>query len=289
MAENFDDTPDVVEPDGAGGPAALASDHITTSSRDPGVLGSRLRDWLATRLPAGSNPVVDEVVKPDGNGMSSETILFNAKWQDDGGPTEGRFVARIEPELDKVPLFPRYDLALQFRVMAIVAEATVVPVPVAPWFEADREVIGTPFFVMERIDGDVPPDLLPYTFPDDNFVAAATPEQRARMQRSAVTALAGIHQVTPNTHDLDFLAYHQPGDSVLERHLAQWEGYLEWASEADRSPLLDECFSWLRSNLPADQRRPPTWWCGPRWWAPNTVATWRPATVLCRAQTAPIP
>ena len=260
MAENFAGAPEVVDPEQTDGPARLATDHITTSSRDPEVLGARLQDWLATRLPAGSDPVVNEVVKPDGNGMSSETILFTAAWQSDDGPTTGRLVARIEPELDKMPLFPRYDLALQFRVMAIVAEASDVPVPVAPWFEADRDVIGAPFFVMERIDGDVPPDLLPYTFPDDNFVATATPEQRARMQRSAVTALAGIHQVTPSTHDLDFLIYEEPGETALERHLAHWEGYLEWASEEERSPLLDECFAWLRANLPTDQGEPRLSW-----------------------------
>lgn len=204
--------------------------------------------------------MVDRVVKPEGNGMSSETILFDATWRIDGAPVAGRFVARIEPELDKMPLFPSYDLALQHRVMAIVAESTDVPVPTAPWFEASAEVIGAPFFVMERIGGDVPPDLLPYTFPDDNFVATATADQRAQMQRSAVAALAGIHEVTPDTHDLDFLAYDQAGGTALERHLAHWEGYLEWASVSQRSPLLDECFVWLRANVPDAEGEPRLSW-----------------------------
>ncbi|MCB1026959.1 MAG: phosphotransferase family protein, partial [Microthrixaceae bacterium] len=162
------------------------------------------------------------------------------------------FVARIEPELDKVPVFPNYDLRLQFDVMALVGDATDVPVPEVLWFEADGSIIGAPFFVMSRVDGDVPPDVMPYTFPDGNWVIEAAPEDQQRLQRSAVEALAGVHTITPDSHDLAFLVPDQPGETSLERHLAWWEGYLEWVTGDERSPLLDDCFSWLRANLPAE-------------------------------------
>jgi aminoglycoside phosphotransferase (APT) family kinase protein len=234
-----------------GGPAELASDHITTSTRDRQELGRRIERWLAGVLPAGAAPRVSDVVSPEGNGMSSETLLFTARWSVDGGPVERRCVARIEPELDKVPVFPTYDLAMQFDVMSLVAETTDVPVPETLWYEGDRTVIGAPFFVMARVDGEVPRDVLPYTF-GDNWVDRATPDQRARLQDSAVQALAGIHRITPETHDLAPLQYDRPGATSLERHLAEWEAYLEWVTAEKRSPLLDECFAWLRANLPDD-------------------------------------
>jgi aminoglycoside phosphotransferase (APT) family kinase protein len=187
-----------------GGRAKLASDHLTTSTRDVAELGRRIEAWLGTQLPKDAAPVVSGVVKPEGNGMSSETVLFDATWTTDGEMVVRRCVARIEPELDKVPVFPTYDLDMQYRVMQLVGEATEVPVPEMLWFEADPEVIGAPFFVMGRIDGLVPKDVLPYTF-GDNWVADATDEERAHLQRSAVEALAGVHTITPETHDLGFL------------------------------------------------------------------------------------
>ena len=234
-----------------GGPADLPTDHLTTSTRVPEELGRLIQGWMATVLPEGANPQVTDVVTPEGNGMSSETILFDARWTDDGTVVDRRCVARIEPELDKIPVFPTYDLAMQFDVMSLVADATDVPVPETLWYEGDGSIIGAPFFVMGRIDGEVPRDVLPYTF-GDNWVDSATPEQRAQLQESAVRAVAGIHQITPETHDLSSLQYDQKGDTALERHLAEWQGYLDWVVGDKRSPLLDDCFAWLRDNLPTD-------------------------------------
>ena len=237
--------------DGLGGPAELSSDRITTSTRDPEELGRRIEGWLAGVLPPDSAPRVSGVVTPEGNGMSSETILFRADWTLDGEPAGRDCVARIEPELDKVPVFPDYDLAMQFDVMSLVAEATDVAVPETLWYEADGSIIGAPFFVMGRVEGEVPRDVLPYTF-GDNWVDSATDEQRRQLQDSAVTALAGIHRIGPDTHDLSSLQFDRPGETALERHLAEWEGYLEWVTAERRSPLLDDCFAWLRDHLPAE-------------------------------------
>ncbi len=240
------------EPDAKlGGAAELSSDRITTSTRDPEELGRRIERWMGGVLPPGAEPAVSNVVTPEGNGMSSETILFDAAWTIDGERAERRCVARIEPEMDKIPVFPTYDLAMQFDVMSLVADATNVPVPETLWYEADGSIIGAPFFVMGRIDGVVPPDVLLYTF-GDNWAFDAAPEERARLQDSAVRALAGVHTVTPETHDLSSLEFPTEGSTALERHLASWEGYLEWVVGDKRSPLLDDCFAWLRANFPTD-------------------------------------
>lgn len=249
-------TEPTAEPEGQataelGGPAALPSDRITTSTRDPEELGRRIEAWMAGVLPPGADPEVTHVVTPEGNGMSSETILFDAAWTVDGERIERGCVARIEPELDKVPVFPAYDLAMQFDVMSLVGEATDVPVPETLWYEEDGSIIGAPFFVMGRIHGEVPRDVLPYTF-GDNWVDDATPEQRARLQDSAVRALAGIHRITPETHDLTPLQFDRPGTTALERHLAEWEAYHRWVVGDRPSALLDECFAWLRDHLPTD-------------------------------------
>lgn len=228
-----------------------ATDHLMASRRDPAELAAAIGRWLDRQLP-GASPSVTDVSKPDGNGMSSDTILFKASWQDGDETVDGSFVARVEPELDDLPVFPSYDLDLQYRVMALVGDAGDVPVPALRWFEGDADAIGAPFFVMDRVTGLVPPDVLPYTFPDDNWVMTATDEQRDTIVRSAVRALAGIHRIGPETHDLSFLELDTPGATELERHLAHWEAYKTWVTADAPSDLLDDCFTWLRDNLPTD-------------------------------------
>ena len=101
---------------------------------------------------------------------------------------------RIAPLDDAFPVFRSYDLDLQFRVMRLVAERSAVPVPAMVWLELDASKVGSPFLVMERLDGLVPPDNLPYPF-GDNWLYDADPEDQRRLQDSTIAAMAGIHGI----------------------------------------------------------------------------------------------
>ncbi len=234
-----------------GGSVGTEPERITTSTRDPRRMAAQLGEWLGGVLPAGSGPEITEVTSPESNGMSSETLLFTAAWQEGGQRVERRLVARIEPPATDYPVFTTYDLGMQFEVMRLVAGRTEVPVPETLWYEPDPSVLGGSFFVMERVDGLVPPDVLPYTF-GDNWVFDAPPADRRRLQDSAVSAVAGIHSLTADSCDLAFLEHDQAGATSLERSLAHWRAYHEWVVGEERSPLLDACFAWLGEHLPED-------------------------------------
>ncbi|HEY2427352.1 MAG TPA: hypothetical protein VGI06_00370, partial [Acidimicrobiales bacterium] len=137
---------------------------ITRTTRDLDELRSSLQRWLASRLPAGAEPEIARLDAPDSNGMSSLTVLFDAAWTEDGARLMHSLVARVAPEPASVPVFPSYDLDLQYRVIEGVAEASSVPVPPLLWSEPDPGPIGAPFFVMGRVEGRVPPDNMPYVF-----------------------------------------------------------------------------------------------------------------------------
>lgn len=49
----------------------------------------------------------------------------------------------------------------QYRTMRLVAERANLPVPRVLWPEEGPETLGAPFFVMERVEGLVPPDVMP--------------------------------------------------------------------------------------------------------------------------------
>jgi aminoglycoside phosphotransferase (APT) family kinase protein len=211
------------------------------SRRDPEVVRTGLQHWLAERV---TDPVVSDVHIPESNGMSSETLLFDARW--DG--TDHRLVARVAPADSAVPVFPHYDLDAQARVMSAVAAATAIPVPHVHWTESDAAVLGAPFLVMSRIDGIVPPDVMPYNF--GSWVTEATDDQRATLQDGTVDVLAQIHTVDPATAGL---ASHRCAGDAIRAHVAAQRAYYEWTTRTGpRSPLIERAFTWLDAHVPDD-------------------------------------
>jgi aminoglycoside phosphotransferase (APT) family kinase protein len=223
-----------------------------TSTRDPEELQRRLELWLATRLPEGADPAVPSLAVPETNGMSSETLLFDAEWRNGAGPHRRALVARLAPEPSAVPVFPRYDLDRQFRVMQEVAARTPVPVPTVLWSEPDPAPVGAPFFVMERVEGDVPPDVLPYNF-GDSWLFDAAPDDQRRLQEASVGVLADLHAVDDAEGVFGFLGEGgSAAEDALRRHLDDQWGYYRWAMGDLRLPLLERAFAWLEEHWPAD-------------------------------------
>ena len=229
------------------------TERPTTSTRDPEELRTRLEEWLGARLDAGAQPRVAGVRVPEKNGMSSETLLFDATWKTDDGERAELLVARVAPDLSSVPVFPTYDLEGQFATMRAVAEHSTVPVPTTFWFEPDSAYLGAPFFVMGRIEGEVPPDVMPYTF-GDNWVFDATPEQRRALQDASVGVLAALHQIPDPTTTFAFLGPPAAGESALRRHVERLRAYHEWVvGDGPRSSLIDEAFAALEARWPASE------------------------------------
>jgi aminoglycoside phosphotransferase (APT) family kinase protein len=224
-----------------------------TSTRDLEALRLRLERWF--RGVEGTTVRVSDLAAPEGTGMSSETLLFEVEL----GGASRRCVARLAPEADAVPVFPTYDLDRQHRVMSLVAERTDVPVPPLLWFEPDPGPLGSACIVMQRIDGLVPPDVLPYTF-GDNWLHDADPADRRRLQESTLATLAGIHQIQATPDELAFLEVERPGATALERHVADLRAYYEWVAERTRIPILERCFAWFDEHpLPDDGSATLSW------------------------------
>lgn len=222
----------------------------TVSTRDHGELRERLASWLAGHV---HEPVISELVLPSSNGMSSETVLFEAEWGRGGERCREACAMRLPPS-GAMPVFPVYDLGKQFRLMRLVGERSSVPVPRTLWFEPDEQHLGAPFFVMERVSGEVPPDVMPYTFGDCWFFEA-TDAQRARLQRASIEVLGRLHAIELTTEEVALLTPAEPGDTPLRRHFASQVAYYDWiVGEAGvRSPVVDRTLEWIEANWPADE------------------------------------
>jgi aminoglycoside phosphotransferase (APT) family kinase protein len=249
----------VQQHDAAESGSSAAAARPSSSRRDPEATRQALQVWLATTLDQGAEPEVLEVHVPEANGMSSETVLLDARWTEAGQRVDRALVARIAPEDTSVPVFPRYDLEAQFRTMQLVGELTTVPVPGVHWLELDAGHIGSPFFVMSRAHGLVPPDVMPYDF-GDNWLYDASPEDQRRLQDATIEVLAQLHGTDGVEDRFSFLratapdGTPTPGDTPLRRHVEAQRAYYGWVSSDGRpSPLIEACFDWLDEHWPEDE------------------------------------
>ncbi|NKZ11159.1 phosphotransferase family protein [Mycolicibacterium septicum DSM 44393] len=228
-------------------------DHLQRSSRDVTTLPTVLSKWLSTVMPGGVAPEITVESGVDSNGMSSETIMLTGRWDENGEPKEQKWVARVAPTADDVPVFSSYRLDHQFEVMRQVGELTDVPVPNVRWMDTTGEVLGTPFFLMDRVDGEVPPDVMPYTF-GGNWFADAPLERQRELQDSTVEVLAKLHAIPDAAERFGFLSeIDPPGDTPLRRHFGWLKGWYEYSvPDIGRSPLVERALQWLEDNFPED-------------------------------------
>ncbi|RZT19181.1 aminoglycoside phosphotransferase (APT) family kinase protein [Mycobacterium sp. BK558] len=233
-------------------PAVEDVDRLQRSSRDMTNVPAALSSWLSTVLP-NTTPEITVDSGVDTNGMSSETILVSGRWVQGGNPVEQRWVARVAPAEADVPVFEHYRLDHQHEVIRLVAELTDIPVPTVRWLERSGDVLGRPFFLMDRVDGIVPPDVMPYTF-GGNWLFDADPEQQRLLQDNTVKVLAALHSIPNAQQTFGFLQdVDPPGETALHRHFGWLKSWYEFSvPDIGRSPLVERALAWLEEHFPAD-------------------------------------
>jgi aminoglycoside phosphotransferase (APT) family kinase protein len=206
--------------------------------------------WLAARLP-GADAVELRSIRRASSGFSADTVMLDTLVTRGGVATGARYVLRTEsPEPPiypvQVPGWP-VEIELQYRVMEALGRHS--PVPTAPLlgYEPDTGVVGTQFFVMGFVDGQVPVEDPPYT--TAGFFLDVAPTDRRRMIEAGLGTLARVHEVDWRAAGLEWLvpAGTTPG---LPTQLALWEQYAR-AELRDRvHPLVDRAFAWLHAEQP---------------------------------------
>lgn len=217
--------------------------------RDPEATRRTLVDWLGRRMPAARDLAIPELEIPQSSGFSNETFLFDATWSDGEGEHREEFVLRAQPQ--EYGLFPDIDLIRQqYQTMKLVHEHTDVPVARVRWPEPDPDVLGQPFFVMDRVHGQVPADNPPHTI--TGFVMELSPEGRREMHESALEVLTRIHAVDwrkVGFEHLDRPHHGKPGSEQLRSFFAH---FYEWALAGRPHPVCDAAWEWLVANWPDD-------------------------------------
>lgn len=148
-----------------------------------------------------------------------------------------RMVLRKKPPGTLLP--GAHAIEREFRVLSALAEHTDVPVPKPLVLHEDSGLIGTPFYLMERVEGRV-------------FSDCALPELPAGERRglyfAMADAMARLHAVDPQRIGLG--DYGRPGN-YFERQIGRWTGQLR-QSPGEPIAALDDLAAWLPQNLPED-------------------------------------
>lgn len=186
----------------------------------------RLDSYLRGRLPELAGPLSVERI---GGGQSNPTYFLHY--------VNAELVLRKRPPGDILPAAHAVDR--EYRVQKAVAGAGV-PVPRMRLYEADETVVGTGFYVMDRVDGIVL---------HDNTLAALPKQNRRPVYDRMAAILARIHSVDINAVGLSDFGK-QGG--FFTRQITRWSNQYQMSRVHD-TPAFDQLIDWLPRHLPEDR------------------------------------
>ena len=186
---------------------------------------NRLEAFLAERLGLDGPMTISAVA----GGQSNPTFFVDAAAR--------RLVLRKRPPGELLPSAHAID-----REYAAQAALAGSGVPVAPMllYCDDEAIIGTAFYLMERVEGRI--------F-SDSVLAAAPAGERRQMYRDAARVLAAIHDVDVDAVGLG--GFGRRGGSI-ERQLRRWSEQWRLSAVAE-DPAMERLVRWLAQNVPAGE------------------------------------
>ena len=165
-------------------------------------------------------------IEPIGEGHSNVTFVVTRG--------EAEFILRRPP---RPPLPPSaHDVLREARVISALAGRARVPRVLATC--EDESVIGAPFFLMDRVPGEVITSEMP--------AALAAPEECRRTGEELIDALVELHAVDWEEAGLE--GFGKP-TGYLERQLRRFTGL--WEHNRTREiPAVEKVGTWLAANMP---------------------------------------
>lgn len=197
----------------------------TPLNTTPPAFAPSLEAFLRQQLTGLTGPMRLQAI---GGGQSNPTFFVDFD--------NRRMVLRKKPEGEVLPSAHAVDR--EYRVMRALA-GTGLPVPPTVLYHAGDEVIGTPFYLMDRVEGRV--------FAD-NALPGMAPAERRAIYLAMAEAMARLHQVDWRAAGLG--DFGKPGQ-FFQRQLRRWTQ--QWAlSKTRENPAIDELIAWLGAHLPDD-------------------------------------
>jgi aminoglycoside phosphotransferase (APT) family kinase protein len=198
---------------------------VTTPDADASIDPGCLSQWMSSHVEGFSGK---PAIRKFNGGQSNPTYLIET--------ANGDYVLRRRPA--GALLARAHAVDREFRVLrAMGAAGFVVPRVIA--LCRDENVIGSAFYVMERVNGRI--------FWDTRFLDVPR-EERMKYFNAMNATIAQLHSYDPAALGLG--DYGAPGHFV-ERQINRFARQYEADPDAGRLDLMDRLIEWLRANLPA--------------------------------------
>jgi aminoglycoside phosphotransferase (APT) family kinase protein len=188
---------------------------------------ARLLAWLSSNLPGFAGPLS---VRQFEGGQSNPTFLLLSPG--------GLCVLRKKPPGALAPSAHAIDR--EYRVLTALAN-TDVPAPRPLAYCEDDAIIGTPFYVMEYVQGRI--------FTDPSLPGLSRAE-RAAIYDAMNYTLARLHVVDWRAAGLE--DFGRP-DSYFARQVARWGKQYELTRTGAPVEDMDALLEWLLRNIPDDE------------------------------------
>lgn len=216
------------------------------ATRATGRAGA-LRDWLSARL---EEDVVIENVSSPSVGYSAENVLFDLRRPERGHDAIEGLVARIDPP--GVGISPWVDSRSHFRVLEELGK-TDLPVP-RVWLYASTEEspFDQSFFLMEKVDGRIPPENPPYVV--RGWLKDAGPDFQYRVFCHVVEQIGRVHAVDWTRLDLDFMPAVAQGRPGMAAELESLKTYAKWVIGDRDDEAVWAAFTILEASIPPTDR-----------------------------------
>ncbi|XP_052043430.1 acyl-CoA dehydrogenase family member 11 [Apodemus sylvaticus] len=186
-----------------------------------------LEAYLNQHLPGfGSDPRAVLTVSQYRSGQSNPTFFLQKGSQ--------AYVLRKKPPGSLLPKAHKIDR--EFKVQKALFSIGF-PVPKPLLYCSDASIIGTEFYVMERIQGRIFRDF---------SIPGASQAERAAIYVSVVETLAWLHSL--DVHSLE-LGKYGTGAGYCKRQVSTWTKQYQASAHQD-IPAMDQLSKWLMKNLP---------------------------------------
>lgn len=219
-------------------------------SRDLSVHRDRLAIWTEEQLGGQDTVTLDSVAatSADSNGFAGENFLVGITRAQGGKARTERLVLRRKPKQHAI--FPEHDFDAEAQIQAVLSKDGRVPVAPFIAYETSEAVVDGPFYIMEFVDGRVPPDNPSYH--TDGWVTELSPGEQKELCESGLAALASLHSIDPSSVGADFLYRAQNGQSQTLWNIEYWARHYDLASEGRKMPLMVDALDWIRKQAPTE-------------------------------------
>jgi aminoglycoside phosphotransferase (APT) family kinase protein len=181
------------------------------------------------------------------SGWSDEIFSLDLQWQERERTLRQSFVIRKHQK--RGLMSDEHDLSTQFKVLQILSLENILPLPKVYWYEEDETVLGSRFFVMEKLPGR---SYVPWSSEGRRFFEQAY--EHGEIPRQFVTFLARLHQIDYQALGLDkVLVVPEQGTGYIDRKLHMLERlYEKYRFSPD--PVFVDALEWLKKHRPPAQR-----------------------------------